>query len=61
MLRVFAIDVLRCSGCGGRSVPLKFITKPSVIHKILAHLGLSTEPPHIAPARAPPQSALPFA
>ncbi len=60
MLRVFEIDVLACA-CGGRAVPLKFITKPSVIHKILAHLGLSTEPPHIAPARAPPQSALPFA
>ena len=60
LLRVFAIDVLACS-CGGRAVPLKFITKPSVIHKILDHLGLPTKPPFIAPARAPPQSALPFA
>ncbi len=58
--RSFDIDVLACS-CGGRAVPLKFITKPSVIHRILVHLGLATEPPLIAPARSPPQSALPFA
>jgi len=31
------------------------IKDPDVIRKILSHLGLPTEPPAVAPARAPPQ------
>jgi hypothetical protein len=60
MLRVFAIDVLRCPHCGGKRKPLKYITDPRVIIRILAHLGLLTQLPALAPARPPPQAALPF-
>ncbi|MCE9593292.1 MAG: hypothetical protein K8S98_03765 [Planctomycetes bacterium] len=31
-----------------------------VVRKILAHLGLPTEPPQLAPARAPPQVEFAF-
>jgi len=34
------------------------ITERSVIVRILAHLGLDTDPPPILPARAPPQLEL---
>lgn len=35
-------------------VVLAFLTDPSVVGKILEHLGLSTSPPPIAPARPSP-------
>ena len=53
MKRVFAIDVLVCPHCGGTRRLIALLTDGLVVHKILAHLGLSTEPPPIAPARAP--------
>ena len=53
--RVFDIDVLRCEKCGGRRVIVSFITDPPVVRRILAHVGLPTEAPVIAPARDPPQ------
>ena len=59
--RVYLIDVLCCPHCNGRRRLLAFITDPQSITRILAHLGLPTELPTIAPARAPPRSALPFA
>ncbi|MCB9871511.1 MAG: transposase [Planctomycetes bacterium] len=52
--RVFAVDVLLCDQCGGRRKVLSFISDPVVIRRILDHLGLDTELPPIAPARAPP-------
>jgi len=55
MLRAFAIDVLTCDHCGGRRRLIAFLTDGLVVRKILAHLGLPTEPPHLAPARAPPE------
>ena len=61
MRRVYEIDVLKCPHCGGRRNVLNFLTDPRVIAKILAHLGLPTEPPAIAAARPPPEPALPFA
>ena len=56
--RVHAIDVLACP-CGSRARVLAFITVPEVCALILRHLGLPDRPPHITPARAPPQSDLP--
>jgi hypothetical protein len=53
MKRVFAIDVLVCPQCGGARKLIALITDGRVVRKILAHLGLSTEPPPLAPARAP--------
>lgn len=53
--RVFAIDVLTCPNCGGPRKLIALINDELVVRKILAHLGLPTEPPPMAPARAPPE------
>jgi hypothetical protein len=53
--RVFAIDVLTCPHCGGPRKLIALINDGLVVRKILTHLGLPTEPPPIAPARAPPE------
>ncbi len=57
MRRVFAIDVLACAGCGGRLRFLATIEDPPVVTKILAYLGLPTEPPALSSARSPPSQA----
>jgi hypothetical protein len=53
--RVFHIDALRCPNpqCTSRMVLLAFITDPSVITRILEHLGLHRQatPPPLAPAK----------
>jgi hypothetical protein len=49
--RTFAIDVLACPGCGGRLRLLATIADPTVIAKILRHLGLPVAVPVPAPAR----------
>ena len=56
---VYLIDVLTCSHCCGKRTVLDFLTEPVAIRKILDHLGLPTELPRVAPARAPP-AELPF-
>jgi hypothetical protein len=56
--RVFGLDVLKCSRCGGRRQVLAFILRPAELKRICAHLGYPTEAPPIAPARAPPQGEL---
>jgi len=55
--RVFAIDALTCPHCGGKRKLIALITQASIVRRILAHLRLPTEPPALAPARAPPESA----
>ena len=42
--RTYAVDVLRCGRCGGRLRLLAAITEKATAKKILAHLGLPTEP-----------------
>ena len=54
--RVFAVDVTRCPRCPGRLRVIAFITSPPLVATILAHLGLPTVPPSVAPARGPPQT-----
>lgn len=54
MRRAFAADVLTCPRCGGRMLVLATIDDPSVIRRILTHLGLSTELGEAASGRAPP-------
>ena len=49
--RVFAIDLTTCPQCGGPLAILAAIEDPSVIVKILSHLGLPTRAPPRAPAR----------
>ncbi len=51
--RVFAIEVLACSDCGGRLRLLATIEERAVVEKILTHLGLSAAPPCPSPARTP--------
>jgi hypothetical protein len=50
--RVFALDLLTCPHCGGPRRLIAQLTDPVVVRKILAHLGLPTEPPRPAPARS---------
>ena len=57
--RTFSVDVLRCPRClTGTLAVLAFITDPSIVLKILAHLRLPTEVPATAPARLDPQLEL---
>ena len=51
--KAFAVDVLACPTCGGRLEVLAFITEQAVARKILDHLGLASQAPPLAPARAP--------
>ncbi len=49
--RVFAIDITTYPQCGGPLTILAAIENPTVIVKILAHLGLPTHAPPKNPAR----------
>jgi hypothetical protein len=51
--RTHGVDALRCPKCTGRMRAMSTITDPSVVKKILAHLGLPTEPLTKARARDP--------
>jgi hypothetical protein len=48
--RVFQLDVLKCSRCGGKMRILCAIHPPVAIQKILDCLGLPSKPPPISPA-----------
>jgi hypothetical protein len=50
----FAVDVLACPRCGGRTRVVATIEDPVVIRKILTHLGLPTD----VPAPRPPPADL---
>ena len=52
--RVFGTDALVCPDCRGPRRLLAFLTDPPVVRKILAHLGMATQPPALARARPPP-------
>ena len=56
--RVFAIDILLCQKCGGEMKLLAYLTEPTVVQKILLHLGLPTQPRPLSPARWPVQLEL---
>ena len=56
--RSFAIDILLCGSCGGRMRLVSHIEEPTVVTRILGHLGLPTDAPKLFPPRAPPQAAL---
>ena len=60
MRRAFDFDLLSCPRCAGKMVLLACILERAVIRKILAHLGLPTELPKLAPARGSPHPELPF-
>jgi hypothetical protein len=51
LARTFEVDVSKCKHCGGELKIISAIINPIAIQKILNHLGLSPQPPPIAPAR----------
>jgi hypothetical protein len=54
MQRSFGVDVLLYPRCGDRLELVALIQDPTVIARILKHLGLPTEVPTARPARPPP-------
>jgi hypothetical protein len=50
---VFALDVLECPRCAGRLELIAFIAEPGIAKRILDHLGLASQAPPLAKARAP--------
>ncbi len=51
--RSLSVDVLECPKCHGRLRVVAVITEREPVQRILAHLGLPTEPPPVARARDP--------
>ncbi len=52
--RIYEVFPLVCPMCAGQMRIIAFITHSADIRRILDHLGVESEPPHIAPARGPP-------
>ena len=53
--RTFATDVLRCAVCQAQVRVVAVLRSPSVVTKILEHLGLAATRPRTHPPRPPPQ------
>ena len=51
--QLFEIPLL-CPLCGGQMRLIAFITEGAQIRRILDHIGVDSEPPHISQARGPP-------
>ena len=54
LARIYGAFPLICPRCGGEMRIIAFITAPSAVRQILAHLGEPTAPPRLAKARGPP-------
>ena len=52
--RIYEVFPLVCPMCGGQMHLIAFITEGAQIRRILDHIGVDPEPPHISPARGPP-------
>jgi hypothetical protein len=52
--RIYEVFALLCPMCSGQRRIVAFITHSADIRHILDHIGVESEPPHIAPARGPP-------
>jgi hypothetical protein len=52
--RCFSIDVLTCTGCGGRMRLVALVTEPASTRRFLRGLGETHDAPVRAPARGPP-------
>ena len=52
--RIYEVFPLLCPMCGGQMRLIAFITEGTQIRRILDHIGVDLEPPHISPARGPP-------
>ena len=58
MRRAFGYDLLTCPRCAGKMVLLAFILDRATVRRVLGHLGLPTEVPMLAFARASPIAEL---
>ena len=52
--RIYEVFPLLCPMCGGQMRLIAFITEGTQIRRILDHIGVDSEPPHLSPARGPP-------
>ena len=52
--RIYEVFPLQCPMCSGQMRLIAFVTEGTQIRKILHHIGVESEPPHISPARGPP-------
>ena len=52
--RIYEVFPLLCPKCGGQMRLIAFVTEGTQIRRILDHIGVDSEPPHISPARGPP-------
>ena len=52
--RIYEVFPLLCPICGGQMRIIAFITHSADIRRVLNHIGVESQPPHIAPARGPP-------
>jgi len=52
--RIYEVFPLLCPKCGGQMRLIAFVTEGTQIRKILNHIGVDSQPPHISPARGPP-------
>ena len=52
--RIYKVFPLLCPICGGQMRLIAFITEGTQIRKILDHIGVDSEPPHISLARGSP-------
>jgi len=59
LARIFSVDACRCK-CGGRMKIVAAVTDPASVRRYLEGVGLPSEPPLIAPARASPQLDLAY-
>ena len=60
LARIFECLPLRCPKCGEPMRIIAFVLDPTVIERILGHIGEPTEAPVVLPARSPPQQELEF-
>lgn len=52
--RIYEVDPLLCSRCGGNMVLIAFVVARPVIVRILDHVGQPSTAPRRAPIRGPP-------
>ena len=60
LARIYECLPLRCERCGQPMRIIAFVLDPSVIERVLGHIGEPTVPPVTAPARSPPQAEMEF-
>jgi hypothetical protein len=54
LARIYEVWPLTCPFCSAEMRIIAFVTEPTAVRQILAHLGAPTRPPRFAPARGPP-------